>query len=249
MKSIFVPFVCVLSFQAAAESDRLADLQYYLCDKPHAVRDALDLKKSDAEERQVYLFETSKLDLFQLGWQIRLRVKDKKSNISIKRFDLTEAQFVREQKETDGKCEMDVHGKGQIHVLSCSKDSKLSNDDAKKLISGEMKLADALSEAQRRALFDEGIDLSKLNSKVKALGPIESRAWDFESVDIDDGLALEQQTLPDGTRYIEFSVKTKSSKLSKEISAAERLFQAKGLSLCPDQTGQREGKLQALLKQ
>lgn len=245
MKYVFALCISILNFTAAADSDRAADLQYSICDEPHIVRDALELKKGDSDERAVYLFETAKLDLFDHGLQIRLRMTDKKSRISIKRFDLSETEFLREQSQKDVKCEMDVHGKGQNHVLSCSIDSKVATDDTKRLIAGEIGLADVFDDAQQTFLKSAAIDMARL--KLKALGPIQSRTWDFQALGIDDDVVLEQQTLPDGTRYLEFSVKTKASKLSQEINAAEQLFNKKGLSLCSDQTGQREGKLRALL--
>lgn len=245
MKYIFALAALLLGSQSFAANERGADLQYYLCDKPHVVRDALDLKKSDADERDVYLFETAKLTIFDHGLQIRLRVKNKKARLSIKRFDLSEAEFAREEAQNEGKCELDVHGKGQIRILSCSSDAKISHEDAEKLIDGKLKLNEALDKTQAQILKDAAVDITRLELKV--LGPIQSRAWDFQLPEIDDGLALEQQKLPDGTRYIEFSVKTKAARLSNEIAAAERVLAAKGLSLCPDQTGQREGKLRALL--
>lgn len=247
MKYIFA-LLMVASFlpSAHAKSDRAADLQYYLCNKPHVVREALNLKKFDGKSREVYLFETSKLDLFDRHLQIRLRVKKSNAQLSIKRFDLSETEFTNYQNKLDGKCEMDVHGKGQVHVLSCSVDQKISSADAQKLIDGKMNWETELSDQQKTLLTDAGVNAAVLD-KTRALGPIESRAWDFHVSDLPNDLSLEQQELPSGARYIEFSVKTDEGELSSQIRSAELLFAAKDLFLCADQSGQRKEKLNQLL--
>lgn len=246
MKYIFV-LLSFTSFYSWAGDGRAADLQYYLCDDPGAVRDAFDLKKSDSASRSVFLFENSALEMFHHGLQIRLRVKKGKSKLSVKRFDLSEDEWSRDQKEIDGKCEMDVHDGGRVNVLSCSVDKKISDDAAEDLVEGRLRWSDVLNRQQQELLKQAGVDLENGRWDLRALGSVKSRAWDFHLSSFHDEVSLEEQKFPSGRHYIEFSVKTNAGDLNDRMRSVEQLFQSKNLTLCPDQTGQRETKLRELL--
>lgn len=238
-------WLCVfILFSPAALALSKVDLQFAVHGHEEEILEALSLRRRDVIERAVSLFDTQNLDLFEMRIQIRLRFEDGGAELGVKRWGFAEDEFDRLSALFDNQCETDVHG--DHHIRSCAVKKMISLKKAKALVEGEENLLKVFTRDQIRLLFEGGSPPLVILEETKALGMISSRAWEWHEED-GSKFSIDIQTLPDGQRFTELSLKTRTTDVVQRRESLKAHLIGKGLVLSPDQGGRRPQKLSGLL--
>ena len=218
-----------------------AEIQVALCSEPDQVVRALDLAPRGTP-RATWLFDDPELTMFKRGLRFRLRATDSGSELTLKAA-VADCALVPPAllPPKVGKCEHDMHGDQVTAAVSLS--TRLYESVAKKLLSGRLPLADALSPAQVRYLT-EVTKLWPLPNDLRLLGPIEVLTYRARDKPYD----VDASRLPTGERYVEVSRKVPLA----DADAARKRFDddlaRSGVAVCSDQSAQAVNKLRALLR-
>ena len=203
----------------------------------------LGLDASDAEQRDVYFYDTRALDLFAHGIVLRARkVHDGADDSTIKfrplaRTDVDRAWF----DESGFKCETDIAG--TTAVDSCSLTVPQDRGEIDDVAAGRRRVDQLFSSAQEdfaRTFASAPIAWSSL----RALGPIDERVWQRESRSLRAPLTVERWTLPDGHVLLELSIRVPRSGLEP----ARVRFDAYLHSLAIDTSVRQETKTRVALE-
>jgi hypothetical protein len=229
----------VLEACATAAFGQPAEVQINLCSEPGAIIKGLDLRADD-RLREAWYFETAGLALFQRGIVLRLRLADRKPELTLKvagqdcaRVD--PALLPR----GEGKCEYDLHGADFKGAVSLSR--RLDEAAVRELLDGRTPVGKVLSEAQIRYLR-ERLSAWPLPPDVAPLGPVHVRAYRPP----DRRFIVEMWQLPDGERYVEISLKTQFEEAERRRSELETALARAGVAVCADQSSQAGAKLRVL---
>lgn len=241
MKSLLL---VLFIFSAGAEALEKFDLQFALDGSEEQILKAMELRRRDAIERQIYLFDTDKLDLFQRQIQIRLRIEDGLAELGVKRWGMQPADFARMRELFGSQCEIDVHGNTLIR--SCAVKKEMPVKKTNPLLSGEIGLLDLFNREQIALLFEGGSPPLVMLRGAEALGPINSRVWEWHDAN-DSKYSIDIQTLPDDRQFAEFSLKTRTDNVLRKRETLEKHLLGRGLILPTDQHGRRPEKLVGLL--
>ena len=168
--------------------------------------------------RKVYFYDTPELDLYKRNLVLRARVTDGDDDDStVKLRPLPRSKIPRWKK--DGvRIELDVVGKKHAH--SAKLDGKPERGTIEQVEEGALALSKLFSEAQE-AVIQRKANGTKLKD-LAVLGPVDARKWDLPAVYFPHELAVEEWSLPDGTRFFELSFKVER----QEAASAKQEFDA-----------------------
>jgi hypothetical protein len=232
--------IVALAAGAAAAAPR-AEIQINLCSEPRDIVRALKLQPEGTTPRQAWYFDTSDLALFGRGLVFRLRLADRKPELTLKVADQDCARVDSARiPKKEGKCEFDLHGASLKGAVSLNR--SLDEETMRGLLDGRIQLGDALSKAQIRYL--EGVSSWPLAAGVHRLGPVQIQAYE----PADRRFVLEVWSLPNGARYIEMSKKVESDAALSGRNELEATLARAGIAVCPDQSSQAGNKLRALAR-
>ena len=152
--------------------------------------------------RKVYFYDTPELALFKRDLVLRARVTDGDDDDST--VKLRPLRKISRWKKQDGvKIELDVVGKKQ--VPSAKLEGKPERGRIEQVEEGALALSKLFSEEQE-AVIERKANGAKLNH-LAVLGPVNARKWDLPAVYFPHKLAVEEWSLPDGSRFFELSFK------------------------------------------
>jgi hypothetical protein len=237
--------VCACSWSradaAGTRASPRAEIQVALCGQPDAIERALELVPR-GPDYETWLFDDADLSMLQRGLRIRLRVKPKDSELTVKiAAQDCGALAPGLVPKKEGKCEFDVHGEHIEGVVSLTR--TLDASAVQGLIAGRKPMAQALSAAQVRYLRQRA-GAWPLPTDLRALGPIANRVLETPDKIYDVDLSR----LPGGEQYLEISIKVPRDDVGRARTAlAIRLAQSK-VEVCADQAGQAATKLRQLLQ-
>ena len=235
--------VCISSGWAVAGSEEAAqasfpaEVQVNLCSEPQEIIQALQLKRKGVNLREAWYFDTAKLDLFMSGVLVRLRISDKKSELTLKFAHQNCPEISLEFLPADqAKCEYDLHGEKLEGAVSISR--SLETQQVDDLLNGSTALVDHLSPVQVRYLR-EGVDVWPLPSGLKLLGPGTIDTYKNKN----HPFTVEIWQLQSGLRTVEISQKsTVADARSVEVHLKEILASSQ-VKICEDQGSQAGRKL------
>ncbi len=223
--------------QADARAPQV-EVQIGVCAEPDAAVHALSLRSRGAP-LQVWLFDDPDLTVFARGLRFRLRVAADHSELTLKVANRSCDEAIPAH---DGKCEYDAHGDTLTGAVSLTR--PLDAAQTRDLLSGRLRLADAMSPAQIAYLRDV-VQAWPMSANVRPLGPVDVRRYRGKpfgaSYDVDIS------TLPGGARYIEISRKVAVADAQRSRAKLEADLARAGVPACEDQTAQAQNKLRSLL--
>ena len=227
-------FLLALAIGHAAAAPR-AEVQIALCDPLDSLTRKLALAPR-GPDYETWHFDDASLTLLDRGVRVRLRMKPRKPELTLK-IAVPDCDNVSVKKR-EGKCEYDVYGGKAQAALSLTRG--LEPAVAHELVSGRRPLAEILSESQSNGLRDIA-RVWPLPPQLRALGPIVNGTYvDRHRDDVD------VNTLPDGRRYAEISRKVPladADAVQRELAA--RLVAA-GVEVCADQRSEAAEKMRRL---
>lgn len=248
MKSLLVVLSVLLcanlpTAAIAGESARIggAEVQINLCSEPQRIIEALHLERKGAKPQEVWYVDTPGLDLFRQGVMFRLRIKDRKSELTLKVAKQDCAKVNSDLLPADqAKCEYDVRGAHVVGAVSLTR--ILDDGQDHSLIEGRLALADLLSQAQIRYL-QEVVALWPLIPELKCLGPAQVETYYMKG----QSFVVELWQLPSGRHYEEISQKSSLKDAPLVNSALEGILRRNQVQLCPDQGSQTGSRLKVFL--
>jgi hypothetical protein len=248
MKSLFAVLLVLLcaNLKAAANAGETArnggaEVQINLCSEPRQIIAALHLERKGSKSQEVWYVDTFGLDLFRQGVMFRLRIKDRKSELTLKVANQDCARVNADLLPADqAKCEYDVRGAQSVGAVSVTR--ILDDGQVRGLIEGRLALADLLSQAQIRYL-KEVVTLWPLVPGLKSLGPARVETYHKKG----QSFVVELWQLPSGRHYEEISQKSSLKDAPRVNAALEGILSRNQVQLCPDQGSQTGSRLREFL--
>ena len=191
------------------------DVQLQICESFEAVAAKLGQTIDADRDRDVFLFETKKLDLYKAMIQIRLRIKKNRGELAVKGFGLPSTIFEKAALQ-GAECEVDSHGDQKI--VSCSFVQELSKEQGIRLSKDPSEMKNSLSQVQWDFVNNAiggNIAGNAVFPDLLSLGPIPERKIKFEVNQHD--FALGESTTPGGLVTTELKTKQPSTQLKEAV--------------------------------
>jgi len=212
-------------------------------DKHRATIGKLGLDPIDAEVRQVYFFDTPKLDLNKAGLVVRARrIAGGAGDTVVKLRPVDPAMISKELRRSESfKTEVDAVPDG--FVCSGSLKGRCTAQEVRDTVAGKMPLDRLFSKEQRafyKAHAPKGIELRSLST----FGPtfvLKVRVWVKQ---LDRRLVLELWLFPDGSRNMEISTKAAPSEAFQFATEFKKYLADIGVEL----TGNQQTKTRAAMQ-
>jgi len=218
------------SAAAAADAKPLmTELKFAIrADQLAAARALFGLKDPGDTRLQVTFYDTPALELHQAGLILRSRkFKGSGDDVTVKLRPLARAEVAASWFALDGfKCEEDRTG--TVSMESCSFSVDRSARDLDDVARGKRGI-ESLFSRQQRDFIRAYASITPDWSRLKVLGPIAAKEWDFSVPELDVALSAELWTLPDGSELLEFSTKVPRSLADATAAAFEAALASRGL--------------------
>jgi hypothetical protein len=191
---------------------------------------------------EVWLFDDAGLALYGRGIRLRLRVAEKRAELTLKIADQDCARLdPRLLPPESGKCEIDVHGERRAGAVSLSR--RLTNRESSDLVARRVAPGDLLSPVQSAYLRDV-VGIWPLPRDLRPLGPIQSRAYVTKGEPYD----VDVSRLPAGEVFVEISRKVPAADAQRAKDALDAMLLRKDVAVCADQSAQAANKLKSMLR-
>jgi hypothetical protein len=230
-----------LAASPSGVASTLAEVQIELCSPFPDIERSLKLRP-DGDPIEVWLFDDAALSLFERGVRIRLRVKGKHTEFTVKVANQDCARIdAKLVPPKAGKCEIDVHGTSMSGTVSLSRN--LSHKEWTDLVAGRAAAADLLSPVQAAYLRDTA-KVWPLPAQLRALGPKQARSY----VMADKSHEVDVSKLPSGEQYVEMSHRVPAANALRAKDELDTMLKRAGVKACEDQAGQANNKLKRMLR-
>jgi hypothetical protein len=218
-----------------------AEIQINLCAPPQDVIEVLTLRPDAAGPTEVWYFDTPDLEFSKRGLVFRLRLGDRKPELTLKVASQDCARIRADRIPAgEGKCEYDNHG--AVFSGTVSLEAALDDAVARELIEGRLPLDKVLTPTQTAYLRNEAAN-GPLMTGVRPIGPAKIRQYRKEKA----GFDVNVWTLPAGETTVELSQKESFKNVLQRRSELLEMLSHVGIALCPDQGGQGIDRLGILL--
>jgi hypothetical protein len=178
-----------------------------LASKERHVQHLLRSARVTPRRRKVYFYDTPGRDLYKQGLVLRGRVTDGDDDDStVKIRPVSLRRIPAGWKKAGVRIELDVVGAEQIRSAkldSTPKRGRIERGRLSKLFSEE-----------QRALVKRRANGTKLGD-LAVFGPVDARKWEIPPAHFPHELAVEEWSLPDGTRFFELSFKVEPDEAAK----------------------------------
>lgn len=235
MKIIFLIF-CLISSNVFAAIDNSTNIEHQirLCDSEQEIINKfllnslvpIDLQTS---EFQLYYIDTIKRDYDSLKWSLRVRVKNKKTEITVKKKSIREIDLA--PKYPNMICEYDLHG--SVKEYSCKISTEVLTEDFLQVLKNNKNWLNILDFTQRKFLSDN----NALFKNAVIYGSLIDRRFRWEdtkfglvTLDLIHQYGHEQNTYHEiSIRYPFFSSKDVGVQFMNSV-------QSTGTGICSEQT-------------
>jgi hypothetical protein len=218
-----------------------AEVQVGLCGPFPDLERALHLRP-DGGPIEVWLFDDAALTLYRRGIRLRLRVAEKRAELTLKIADQDCARLdAKAVPPGAGKCELDVHGEHMAGAVSLSR--RLTSKESSDLVAKRVAPSDLLSPVQSAYLHDI-VRVWPLPPDLRPLGPIQSRAYVTKGEPYD----VDVSRLPAGEVFVEISRKVPAAEARRAKDALDAMLRRNHVAACADQSAQAANKLRSMLR-
>jgi hypothetical protein len=182
------------------------------------VRGALEAQDVEAEEREIYFFDTPELGLFEAGLVLRARlVHDGADDSTVKLRPVVPEELSEYWKELDGfEVELDAVGEDAICSAKLSVDQ--NRGEIQEVAEGRREVRKLFSKEQEKLLEEHGPGNITWDD-LTVLGPVEVRKWEVQPKGFDYEVTVEEWVLPDDSDLVELSVKAEPGDAGKASGA------------------------------
>lgn len=245
MKNVLL-FLCISISYAAFAGDLLVEDQIRLCEKDQYIISKLNLKPIfgfgvDTKSYRTYYVETDNRDFQKNKVSLRLRVKDKKVEMTVKRRLSNPGEIVE---TSDMECEYDLHG--GVKEYSCKINSDIELSDFKQIIDNQKPWFDFLTSNEAKL-----IDALKNNFvKAKVFGYLSDDR--YQRVDSNLGkitVDLVHPSKNSNVSYHEVSIRYNLSEMNQMNKLFNQYVTSKKLVICKDQLDWSVDKFSVMDKQ
>jgi hypothetical protein len=166
----------------------------------------LPIDPVEAEPRQVFFFDTPKLDLNRAGLVVRARrIRGGGADTVVKLRPVEPKEISDNARRSDDfKVELDALPGGYVCSASCR--GRSTGDEVREVVLGQLKLSRILSKDQR-AFFKKHAPTRLNLDALVPLGPTFVLRSRFYAKPLDRKIGAELWLYPDGTRILELSTK------------------------------------------
>jgi hypothetical protein len=218
-----------------------AEIQVGLCAPFADIERALRLRP-DGGPIEVWLFDDTALTLYARGVRLRLRVAEKRAELTLKIADQDCARLDAKRVPPEaGKCELDVHGTSMTGAVSLSR--RLTHKESSDLVAGRVAPGELLGPVQSAYLSDI-VGIWPLPRELRPLGPMQSRAYVTQGEPYD----VDVSRLPAGEVFVEISRKVPAAEAQRAKDALDAMLERKSVAACADQSAQAANKLKSMLR-
>ena len=172
-----------------------------------------ELREADVNpvRRKVYFYETPELALFAEDLVLRARVTDGDDDDStVKLRPLPLPDIPGPWRSSDEvRIELDVVGSKQ--VPSAKLDGEPDRGEIEQVEQEALKLSRLFTKAQE-AIIDDALPSGTALDDLAVLGPVDARKWDLPPEAFPHELSVEEWSLPDGTHFLELSLRSSATK-------------------------------------
>lgn len=140
---------------ASKTEELMIEHQIRLCDDAESITKKLDIEKSSSNDSknkkyETYYVETKERNYQNLEWSIRIRLKQDKTEITLKKKSIANLRL--DSKYPNMKCEYDLHA--NVKDFSCKLTSEISADDFQQVLKNNKNWLDLLDANQYSFLKD-----------------------------------------------------------------------------------------------
>jgi hypothetical protein len=245
MKNTILYLCLALSIPAFA-SDLIVEDQIRLCEKDQSIISKLNLKPIlglgvDSKNYKVYYVETDNRDFQKSKVSLRLRVKEKKVEITVKKRLNRPGDIVE---TSDMECEYDLHGGSKEY--SCKINSDIELSDFEQIINNQKPWSDFLTSNEVKLI--EGL---KPNfNKAKVFGYLFDNRYQRDNNDLGKiTVDLVHPSKNTSNSFHEISIRYKLSEMNQMNKLFNQYVADKKLILCKDQLDWPVDKFSVMDKQ
>jgi len=204
---------------------------------------ALGMDPLDAIIRQVYFFDTPRLDLDSAGVVVRARrTQGKPDDSVVKLRPVVPSELpARVRNSKSANVELDALPGG--HVCSASYKGELGTTDVAEVATGERRVSKLFSKDQRAFYADHAPDGLELDD-LRVLGPVHVLKLKFSPAGYRRKLVAEMWLYPDGSRILELSTKCRPDEAFQVTAESRAYLSGRGV----DMDGAQETKTRAALE-
>jgi hypothetical protein len=212
-----------------------------------SVARALGIDAIDAQIRQVFFFDTPKLDLNSAGVVVRARRRQNDTGDTVVKIRPVDPVELADELRADPEFGVEVDAMPGGYVCSASYKGSADNAKIRKVALGDGNTRKLFSKRQR-AFFSEhapeGLELDGL----EILGPIPTFRVKFKSEGYKRPMVGELWLYPDGSQVIELSTKTKPSEAFQAGLEWRAFLESKDVDISGEQQTKTKTALQFFAK-
>jgi hypothetical protein len=204
---------------------------------------ALGMDPLDAIIRQVYFFETPRLDLDSAGVVVRARRTQGKPDDSVVKLRPVVPNELPAGVRGAKRVNVELDALPGGHVCSASYKGELGTTDVAEVAAGERRVSKLFSKEQRAFYSDhapEGLELDDL----RVLGPVHVLKLKFSPAGYRRKLVAEMWLYPDGSRILELSTKCRPDEAFQVTAESRAYLAGRGV----DMEAEQETKTRAALE-
>jgi hypothetical protein len=192
----------------------------------------------EAEPRQVFFFDTPRLDLYEHGLIVRARRIQGGGGDSVVKLRPVKPENVRDELRRSDRFKIEVDAVPGGFVCSGSFSGRCSAQEVLDAASGETRLSSLLSKGQRRFFKEHAPTTIGKKTKMNALltlGPLFVLKGKLKPKKLARVLTVELWLFPDGSRNLEISTKCKPDEAFTAAAELRTFLDARGVEIAAGQ--------------
>jgi len=209
---------------------------------------AMGVSEDTADNRLVYFYDTSDLDLFKAGILLRARLIKGADDDSTVKFRPVEASSIPDDWRRSKGFKLEADWVGDQVICSASLTALQQRGEIDDVAEGKRAIGKLFSNDQERILreFYKGlVDFGEL----RVIGPIRVLRWKPKHEAFPHELTLEKWRLPNGEDLVEISIKTPPNEAYQARKEFETHLRELGLDLGGAQDTKTRTALESFLKE
>jgi hypothetical protein len=205
------------------------------------------LRRSEGQHREVYFFDTPRIELFGKGVVLRARKVENAKDDSTVKIRPVEPDEISEKWRGMHGFKIEADGIGARMIRSASFSVAQSRGEIDEVRCRRRPIERLFSADQEEFLSELGADKIDLEN-LEILGPVDAMRWQLKHPGLPYQLTIEDWRLPGGLSLIEVSIKAESAQAAAAAAAFTGFLAELGLKPESSQTAKTRAVLEAFSK-
>ena len=205
------------------------------------------LDRGEGQHREVYFFDTPRIELFGKGVLLRARKVEGDKDDSTVKFRPVEPDQVPAKWRRMRGFKIEADGVGARMIRSASFTVEQSRGEIDEVRCGRRPIEKLFSSDQEAFLSDLGAGPIDLDS-LEILGPVDVMRWQLKHPGLPYRLTIEDWQLPGGQRLMEVSIKAESAQAAAAAAAFTGFLAELGLKPESSQKAKTRAVMEAFSK-